>query len=416
MAEPGIQSRDPSIRALSRGVADADDARIMRIVATVDAMAARGAADDLIASVRHRLCEMRPARPLRLARLLFLPLDPLIVGPAHWKPVHCTIPRTVISPMAEVVEMALGDKAASIKRAVHDRGTDQTDLISALGTMLWPEAAVILAASDVPVVWQQTGLGTQVYRDLARRLAALLSQASALDSLCAETAQGLLPPNRKVVEAMVRQVSAMDPTALPMLTTLLLTRLPTSVRLLYVIESGSKAAAIKAATDQAAALLLAQFDATEGAESLVAAATLAESGATAARIAALLNELGQDNAPQVRRNQVRGLRQRLDTDCKARFSTGLNEQLLIPLRELSAQPSAAALADLEATARGLRALEAEARTISGGSTYDKLLAQAADQVRACSNDGGLELTDQVRLMEILIGSDAALEMLDQARS
>ncbi len=83
---PGVTSRTVrrdmhEIRAVTREVAGADDARVMRIVATVDAMSARGPADELIVPVRHRLAALRPPRPLRFARLLFYPLDPLIVCP-----------------------------------------------------------------------------------------------------------------------------------------------------------------------------------------------------------------------------------------------------------------------------------------------------------------------------------------------
>ena len=64
----------------------------------VDAMPNRGAADQLIAPLRARLAHLRPPRPLRFARLLFLPLDPLIVPAARWRAAQPAIPRTVIPP------------------------------------------------------------------------------------------------------------------------------------------------------------------------------------------------------------------------------------------------------------------------------------------------------------------------------
>jgi hypothetical protein len=80
------QSNDTSVSELVRSMAGASERQLLRIVAAVDGMSARGAADELIAPVRHRLANLRPVRPLRFARLVFLPLDHLIVPAANWKP------------------------------------------------------------------------------------------------------------------------------------------------------------------------------------------------------------------------------------------------------------------------------------------------------------------------------------------
>jgi len=411
MAKDPIPSRDPSVRTLSRGVADASDPQIMRIVATVDAMAARGAADDLIAPLRRRLLTLRPARPLLFARLLLFPLDPLIVHTPHWRPHHCTMPRSAIKPMAQVVEAALGAKAAAIKAAIQNRRADHADLVTGLGASLWPEAGSILIRSEVPTGWSATGLADQAYLDLARKVGAVLSVAPALDALWVETAHGLLPPQRPAVEAIVRTVSGLAPSALPMLIALLLMRLPQSTSLLYEIETGNAAASLKAATEQAAGLLLEHLDATEGSGSLIAASTLTEAGATTARITALLNELDRADATPGRRKQLHGLRQKLDVDCKLRFETGLSGELLTSLRALPDQPEAGDIIALETTARSLRAFESEARALGSGSSYDRLLAQAAETVQAQARSNGMDRADGLRLVEILAGSEAALAML-----
>ncbi len=409
MPDP-VHGVDPAIKALSGVIAGAADARIKRIVAKVDAMAARGQADALIAPLRTRLGELRPTRPLRFARLLFLPLDPLIVPAARWNATSFLIPRTAIMPMAQVVETALAERAEAIKSAIRTRTTDDTDLISIIGKAFWPEAGAIMASAETSVLWQQTGLDQAVFDTLKRRIGAMLRQAPAMDSLCTEAAQGLVPPSRDAIEAMVRPILSAAPDALPMLATLLLTRLPQTAGVLYAIESGSAAAAIKAATDQAADHLLGQLGG-EG-ESLIAANSLADCGAAAGRVLALLDELDRDDAPAARRKQVRLLRQRLDGDCKARFVAGMTMDLLAPMQTLPDQPSAAEVMKLEAAARGLRVLEAKGRPLGSGPAYDKMLTQAADAMREAPDDGGLALTDRVRLLEILAGSDAAMDLLD----
>src|SRR5689334_24255463 len=98
MAMSAVVARSPKaeIREVARGLASARDEQIMQVVAMVDAMPNRGPADQLIAPLRPRLARLRPPRPLRFARLLFLPLDPLIVPAARWRAEQPTIPRTVI--------------------------------------------------------------------------------------------------------------------------------------------------------------------------------------------------------------------------------------------------------------------------------------------------------------------------------
>jgi hypothetical protein len=182
---------------------------------------------------------------------------------------------------------------------------------------------------------------------------------------------------------------------------------------LYGIETGTAAAAIKAATDQAADLLLDHLEKAEGPESLIGASTLADSGATAGRIAELLSELNRDDATPARRKQLRVLRQKMDADCKTRFETSLNTDLLASLRALPDQPGIVDIMGLETTARSLRALESEARTFGGGDTYDRLLERASDTIQAHTKGGGMDMADRLRLVEILAGSEAALKMLER---
>src|SRR5580704_264145 len=108
MAVPHTRSSNPAIREVARGLAAARDEQILKAVAMVDAMPDRGAADQLIAPLRKRLAHLRPPRPLRFARLLFLPLDPLIVPAARWRIEQPTIPRSAIPSLAGALAVDLG--------------------------------------------------------------------------------------------------------------------------------------------------------------------------------------------------------------------------------------------------------------------------------------------------------------------
>src|ERR1019366_3719591 len=109
-----------------------------------DAMPSRGPADQLIAPLRGRLARLRPPRPLRFARLLFLPLDPLIVPAARWRAEQPTIPRTVIPVLAAAVEAAFGATGRTVASMIEGRTTEDTAVVDAAGALLWGHAGAWL--------------------------------------------------------------------------------------------------------------------------------------------------------------------------------------------------------------------------------------------------------------------------------
>jgi hypothetical protein len=410
----------PATRAPTRKMVDAADPRVMRAVAMADAMVSRGPADPLpaepfIVPMRQRLTTMRPPQPLRFTRLMFHPLDRLIVPAARWLPGQPAIPRQALMPMARHVRLAMGAEATAIDAGIVGRTTADTELIGRLGRSLWPAAAQALAATAMPKTWKAAKLGEAAYRPLATIVATLLTEAAALDTLCLETATGLLPPTAETVAALLGRVAKMNPDALPLMITLLLDRLPETAGLLPQAREGHAAAAIQAAMDKAADLLLGQLGQLAGGiEARIATGTLAEAGATVSRIATLLTHLETPNAEPHRRDRLRAVRRRLNASCKARFVSALQADLLAPLQHTGPPLTPTDITALEAAARGLRILEAGARLAGSGSIYDLLLGKAADAIKGNAMRDLLTLTDQVRLVEILSGSDAALALLDQA--
>lgn len=398
----------PGLRALNREIADAPDPHVVRIVATVDAMASRGSADALIAPLRPRLATLRPPRPLRFARLLFHPLDALIVPAARWRPDQNSIPRTAIAPMAEHVRIAMGADAAAIEARIQHRTTADTDIVARGGAILWPAASRILSASATPDTWERTELGPAVYSSLAACITALLGQAGALETMAAGTANGLLPPDEQRIAAILTGVAASHLPALPMMIALLLARVPESAAALPQAHSGATGVAVQAALDQAAERLLLQLDEDAGIEARIGSGSLRDAGVAAGWTASLLRQLDTGAANPRRRTHIQAIRKKLDADCKARFAAGLEHELLAPLND----PAPLAVQALEATARSLRALETEARTIGSGTTYDRLLNKAAEAIGVRAMEGGMDLVDQMRLVEILSGPEAAMALLE----
>ena len=400
---------DASVGALARAVGAASDPQVLKIVAAVDAMIQRGAADFLIVPLRPRLAVLRPPHPLRFARLLFHPLDLLIVRAVRWRGGQQLIPRSAIKPMAEHVRLAMGSAATAIGREIAGRSTADVEVIRRVGGTLWPLASAILAEAAVPDGWGESGLGTAGYRPLADAVAAVLGEAVGLDGLRVDAAFGLVAAKPEAIAAMLGRVARVRGGALAMTIAVLLDRLPEAADLLCASRCGLPDGVIRGAADDAAELLLRRLEQQDGVGRSIAAGSLADAGAAAARIASLLRQLGLAAADDRRRERLGAARRHLAAACRARFAAGLQEQLLAPLAAGAVEPAA-----LEVAARGLRVLETEARVVGDGATYDLLLSKATEAISAAAMRGRMGRGEQLRLVEILAGSDAAVAMLDQA--
>ncbi len=456
MVQVLTRSANPAIREVARGLASARDEQIMQVVAMVDAMPNRGPADQLIAPLRARLARLRPPRPLRFARLLFLPLDPLIVPAARWRVEQPTIPRTVIPVLAAAIEATLD---LTIPPGAHPGGTTETDprngnpgvddpgrgnprstnmtggsvapggpyrtvaaliegcttedtaVVDAAGATLWARAGAWLLDAPVPQGWDTTGLSVQVYKPLTRRIGALLEQADRLRRMTADAAHGLVPPEANAVQALLTDAIAREPEVQPMLITLLMARIPECGPVLLRVATmlGNRGGMLlRHAGEAAADTLLDQLEAPGGAEAHLGGQNLAETGAAVRRLTALVGALDGEALSPDRRQRLKDVRARIRTGCELLFTERLTTDLLEPLRAHGPASGPEAGWDLETAARGLRALETEARRAGGEKTYDTLLGQAADAVREITAQGGLERVEGMRLMEIVAGPEAAL--------
>jgi hypothetical protein len=402
---------DRSMKALRGEIVGASDSQILRIVATVDAMVARGPADALIAPLRQRLSMLRPPRRLRFGRLLFHPLDSLIVAAPRWRPGEDAIPRTALVAMTEHIRRAMPGQADAIEHETVGHTEGETDLVTRLGRAIWPAAAGICRSEALPETWYRSGLTDTMYRPLASCIAALLDEAASLEAVCAETANGLLPVNEEAVTAILERVANANQAALPMLIALLLMRLPEVATKLLAMAAGSRGAPMKAAMERVVDRVLQQLNLEGGTEDLITIGTLADAGAAASHIKTLLSQLDTPSNKPLRREQLRMIRQRLGASCQARFTAGLEGELLGPLQHLADCPDDAAIRGLETAARGLRVLEIEGRGVGSGSAYDVLLRRATEAIRGSVVGSQLAIVDQIRLVELLSGPEAALEML-----
>jgi hypothetical protein len=416
MAAPLTRSSNPAIREVSRGLAEARDAQILKVVAMVDAMPNRGAADQLIAALRGRLAQLRPPRPLRFARLLFLPLDPLIVSAARWRVEQPTIPRSAIPSIAASVATDLGAVGRKVTAMIEGRTTQDLEVVATAGAELWLAAAQLLADAKQPADWETTGLGAQLLKPLARRIAALLFQAERLHRWTSDAAQGLAPPEAHQVQAMLENAIRRDPDTQPMIIALLLARIPEVAPVLLRVATalGQRGGTVmRHAGDQAADMLLKQLEVPGGTEAHLGGHDLAEAGVTVRRLTSLLGALQDEALSPDRRDRLVEVRERIKAGCQALFTERLATDLLDPLRACTLESGREAGWELETAARGLRALETEARRAGGDKTYDVLLGRAADAVREITENGGLERVGGLRLMEIVAGPEVALALFGE---
>lgn len=401
------------IRNVAHGLTDAEDRRILEVVAMLDAMPERGQADLIIAPLRARLARLRPPRPLRFARLMFLPLDPLIVPAQRWRPDRGTIPRTAIPAMAAATEASLGPLTLKIASLIEGRTTGDPDVVEAAGALLWPAAAAILMeAANPPPGWDTTGLAHHFYRPLALRGGALLSQAARLLRLETDAALGSVPLEFKTLHALLTETAAFDSGIQPMAIALLFARLPEAAPILSKMAQAlgfRGEAMLRQAGEVAATILLDQMEAPGGAEARLGGRDLTEASITVHRLVSLLSVLDGGAMEPARRERLRGLRRRIHAGCLSLFTGHLSSEFLEPLRAAGPYEAWA----LEAAARDLRALETEARRMGGGGDYDLLLNSAAGTVRDAAARGGLSQMNSLRLMELLAGPDTALAMLDE---
>lgn len=159
---------------VARALLGAKDEQLVRVVAFVDGLGIeRGTADRLLESVRPRLAVLGLPRPLSFTRLLFMPLDPVIVPSAMWRPGGSHFPRGAIMPLATALHGALGDTAAAVDAACAGRATDDSDTIHASGAVLWPAAAAAIALfAGPPEGWEASGHGPDTFPALAALCAA----------------------------------------------------------------------------------------------------------------------------------------------------------------------------------------------------------------------------------------------------
>ena len=380
---------------IRRQLVDAPDLQLSQVVALVDAMPVRGAADALIAPLRARLASIAPMRQLSLSRLLFKPLDAVILPASRWRRGIPAIPRTALAPIAAACLAQLVEVSAAVRTMIAGRACTEAAAINAGGLMLWPAAAGVLDTLPVPPDWLATGLAEHDYAPIRAALAVVLHQACTLET-CRIMARG--PALATAIRVMLSAAGVHGPATSGVLMAVLLA------------DSALAAAATAAgvggpAAEAAAELTLNHAD--HVIQTLLPALGLASATTQAAKIGALLSALEGQSGPPGQRARVLSLRQAADVACQSRLAQAVSQDLLPKVRQAGGSLSDSEMTGLEGVARGLRRLATAGRQFGGGAAADRLLDNAAAEIAA--EAPVLSPMDRLRLVELLSGSAAAVE-------
>lgn len=394
-------------QAATRPVADvqrklrgAADEQLAQVVALVDAMPARGAADALIAPLRARLAAIDPIRPLSITRLLFRPLDPVITTGPRWRPGIPAVPRTALSSIGDAVIARLGPLALSVQASIAGRDGKQHAIVNQAGANLWPSATAMLAQMPIPADWGlTTGLPEGCYPEIRANIVAVLHQAVPLSQRTWSPGGVDAAP---AISAILHATQAHHPAGLGIVLAVLLADGVTVAPVLL-----AALAMPGAQVDLAVAHTLdrAQHVLTE----VLPSVGLAAASCQAAHVAALLDAIEGPGARPALRAQAQRIRQLADEACRGRLLEALDQEFLPKLAATGAELDDEAVTGLESVARGLRRLAVAGRRFGAAAVYDKLLGRTA--AGACASiNSTLTRMERLRLAELLIGSEAALKL------
>lgn len=402
---------------LSDGLTAATEDGIRRAVAMIDTMKTRGEADALIAPLRGRLARLQPVRPLNLTRLLFLPLNSVIVPVSVWQKQSAGVPRPSLAPLSRALQEQWSE-VDDINARLSGATTADTAIARELGGKVWAEAAARLGGMTPPADWQaSSGLRDADFVQVARVVASVLAHGEAvmqlaedfldpasldasLTSICRLAIApgprpGATPAKSKLTrDPGVLREDATNPLPLATLLAVLMQLAPRADRVLAIAETvGRGDARIAGSAHIATEFMLEAMRREAATAALPIAAAAMQRGAV---------KLGQlDELMQVRpgpRQRLHEARQSIDATCRHRLDSAI---VKVTDRNGLLHRSQA---DLEAACDDIRQFAEASACISNAAHYRQTLRQTALWLAQPGNRE-LDQIDRKRLIEALGGVD-----------
>jgi len=395
---------------MAQALAAASDAALGRIVQLVDTLASRAEIDRVLEQVRPRLRRLRPARPLSVNRLLFLPLEPVLAAPQAWRRGSGQVPRNALIGLAEALRAAAPALVAEITAAAQGHSFQDKARVAQLGRRLWPAAAAALPPQPGPGWNATTGLRPEDYAPLAGLCAGLWRHAEGLWEVLDHPEDA--PPPEAMLRAALAGPAQESEEVFAAALALLLAHTPRPGSIAGVAAGLDPRARVAAgrALDRMMESGLPPLDAADPAGAAQHVEQLAD------RLEDL--EASALGAAPDRRERLQKLRHQADLACRETFQATLQGELLAPLGTLTIAAVEQQVTALEGRARDLRRLLLACRRVGTPDSYDKALRDAVAQVTQGSaglSGQGLTRVDMARLVEILGGREAADRLLAQGQ-
>lgn len=420
MSSPRDLPSAADLKLLSQHLMRADDGKLLRVTEMLDQTAPSSASNALLDPLRPRLGLLKPARPLRFARLLLIPFDTVLVPARAWRPGDPSLSRAVIGVLSETVRAGMGDVAAEVDRLIAGRRTSDTGTIDLAGGRLWPAAAEVLARAPAPLGWDGTGLPITVWPAIAQAASVVLGRAVPLRRLMEDVKLGAVSPEDAALRAVLRELPETPPEGAAMVVRMMLEQLPRSASVLRGMITMSddpvERRVLQRSLDRGMEQMLTHLEDESGVARGLGQSSVASAGVEVRRLARLLEDLDADPGASRQKPRLKQIRDRLDGACQARFADGVDRDLVQPLSVPDRPVTSQQQVVLEGRARDLRVFETAARGIGGSARYDALLGDAARAVEAAGTAGTLSPGRMARLVEILQGSEAAEEVYSRHRT
>ena len=414
--------------ALDRDMVAASDEQLLRVVGLIDRLDHRGDVDGLLGPVRDRLALLRPARPLTLGRVLVLPFEDLLVPAGEAWPNRWCFPRERLAELIGQVTASLpGSMLAGLRARAAGQSMISAEIVQEIGAALWPAAAVIVAdrAAD-------GGTAPDLAAQLAG-IAPLLTLAPTLVPTVWELPprpMGALPkPAVTLLLEPLRLAVPLGEIALQAVLELFLLRAANPLVMLEPLrfaEFGLAAGAREALLHRLVQRRIA--DMREGTARLAAAAARPGGRPDAALLLRLVAELealdGRWPLDATARSELAGIRDTVTTCVGRGIETAVRDGILDQLGRIEASDALGddGLERLEEVARHTRRLGLAGARLGLAATPDSLLAPYLQPFRdvigksgGSARTTGAGLIEQIRVAELLFGSDVAMQLYHAQR-
>ena len=405
-------------------MSSASNEQLVRVVGLIDSLDRRGAVDQLLAPVRQRLALLRPPRPITLGRVMILPFEDLLVAGGEAWPGRLCFSRAHLAWLVEQVTSELpADLTGRLRAMAAEHSMIAGEVVRAIGAELWPAAAATAEARLV-----QGHIDPAVRQQLAAVTPLMALGPQLVPVIWRLPARPMGPLGRSGLGPFldaVRLATTLGEAAVQSVLELLLTRAASPLVVLEPLRTAELSMSHRAREAMLAQLVHRRIADMSEAASRLAAAHTAGRRPDAGSLLRLVGDLDVLESkwfvPAEQRVRLGEIRSTVSAFIGGGIESVVQEEILGPLEALAqgGTLSDEGVEHLEETARHTRRLSVAGAKLGLAATADALLGRflpACQEAVRAGRAGRRALLDQIRVVEILFGSDAAARLYDELRS